>query len=391
MNDSNQPTKYDAVQGGQAPPLINTAVLGGIQGVEKRLGTGLPEYQIAALNDALNYEEAGLNVILKSLEYTQGKVKLLAYSHLRNRSESWIKEALKAYNPYDFLQCVYTFKVNSNHAALSLNNEILVYATNSLHYTKLKNRDSRASSFNWRHAGKINTFVISSDGQKIISAGSDGYIAVWNLSTYKLIKNFKAHSRSVNAVVINPDAKNFISAGAEGSIKIWDLHSCKEVGTLYSQGYSRQSVYALCIIPGGKLLISGSNETIRVWDLQAKREIWKLEGHSHDIKSLAISPDGKTLVSGSDQRIKVWDIQLGQEIFSFYGHADWVRSIVFSPDGKSFISAGDVTIKVWDVSTGKKINTFREHDDVVTSLALSYDGAALVSSSWDGRVKVWRY
>ncbi|RUT02247.1 hypothetical protein DSM106972_063220 [Dulcicalothrix desertica PCC 7102] len=402
MNNPNQPRKHDAVLGGQAPPPTHGVILGGIEGVEKRLATGLPEYQTAALNDALNYGDAGLKIILKSLQNTTGKVKLLAYSHLRARSETWVQEALKAYNQYEFLQCVHTFKGQKselgqvNTVALSPDNQ-LVYATKSLYYATLntlKSQDVQVKKqprlFECSQNSEINCVVISPDGKRMISACSDGCITVWNFSTGRLLNQFKAHSRSVNALVINPSEKKFISAGAEGSIKTWDLHSCKELGTLFSKEYSRQSTYAMNIISTGKILISGSNETIRVWDLRAKREVWKLEGHSHVIKSLAISPDGKTLVSGSDQRIKVWDIQLGQEIFSFYGHADWVRSIIFSPDGESFVTAGDTKIKIWDVSTAKKLHSFQAHDDVVSSLALSYDGATLVSGSYDGTVKIWR-
>jgi COMPASS component SWD3 len=395
MNNPNQPRKHDAVLGGQAPPPIHGVILGGIEGVEKRLATGLPEYQTAALNDALNYGDAGLNVILKSLQNTTGKVKLLAYSHLRTRSETWVQEALKAYNQYEFLQCVQTFREQKselgkvNAVALSLDNQLVYANLKTLKSWDLQ-ANKQASFFKCSKNSEINCVVINPDGKRMISACSDGCITVWDFSTGRLLNQFKAHSRSVNALVINPSENNFISAGAEGSIKTWDLYSCKELGTLFSKGYSQQLTYAMNIIPTGKILISGSNETIRVWDLRAKREVWKLEGHSHVIKSLAISPDGKTLVSGSDQRIKVWDIQLGQEIFSFYGHADWVRCIVFSPDGQSFITAGDTKIKVWDVSTGKKLHSFQAHDDVVSSLALSYDGATLVSGSYDGTVKIWR-
>lgn len=142
MNNPHQPINYDAVLGGQAPTPINGVILGGIEGVEKRLATRLPEYQTAALNDALNYGDAGLKVILKSLEYTTGKVKLLAYSHLRASSETWVQEALKAYNQYEFLQCVHTFKGQKselgqvNALTLSPDNQ-LVYATKSIYYANL--------------------------------------------------------------------------------------------------------------------------------------------------------------------------------------------------------------------------------------------------------------
>ncbi len=37
MAENQQPGKYDAVLGGQSPPPIHGAVLGGIEGVKRRL------------------------------------------------------------------------------------------------------------------------------------------------------------------------------------------------------------------------------------------------------------------------------------------------------------------------------------------------------------------
>ncbi|TAF54980.1 MAG: hypothetical protein EAZ60_14785 [Oscillatoriales cyanobacterium] len=48
---ANEPTKYDAILGGQNPPPINAAVLGGIAGIKQRLASPLAEARLAALSD----------------------------------------------------------------------------------------------------------------------------------------------------------------------------------------------------------------------------------------------------------------------------------------------------------------------------------------------------
>ena len=53
-NNLNYPKEYDAVMGGTTPPPISGAVLGGIDGIKKRLADSVVEVKIAALSDALN-------------------------------------------------------------------------------------------------------------------------------------------------------------------------------------------------------------------------------------------------------------------------------------------------------------------------------------------------
>ncbi len=52
-NNQNQPREFDAVRGGEAPPPIQGAVLGGIKGVIQRLASTVFEVRVAALSEAL--------------------------------------------------------------------------------------------------------------------------------------------------------------------------------------------------------------------------------------------------------------------------------------------------------------------------------------------------
>ena len=51
--NQNQPGKYDAVLGGKNPPPVTGVVLGGIEGVKRRLSNPVVEVKVAALSDAL--------------------------------------------------------------------------------------------------------------------------------------------------------------------------------------------------------------------------------------------------------------------------------------------------------------------------------------------------
>ena len=400
-NNPNQPRDYDAVLGGELPPPVSGVVLGGLEGVRSRLQSSVVEAQIAALSEALNYGDAGLEIVIQALHNQSGQVRLSAYKILRSRPESSVKQALQNFNPYEFFQCVHTLQAyyqQVHSVAISPDSKTLVCGAgdnrhNIINAPKVWNLETGEEKFDLRfnhhHTADINWVAISPDGQRIISAGADKIIMVWDIKAGKYLGKLSKHSTVIYALAIHPNGESFVSADGKGCIKIWQWNWSEEIATL--EGHSR-SIYALCISPNGKLLISGGEDRmIRIWEINSRREIWKLQGHSQSIRSLAISPNGRYLVSGSDQRIKIWDMQMGKQIFSFYGHADWVRSIVFSPNGQTFLTTGDQNIKVWDVASGKKIFSFPGHTGAIRSLALSADGQTLVSGGVDHKVKVWRF
>ncbi len=101
MEENQKPGKYDAVLGGQSPPPIHSAVLGGIEGVKRRLSNPVVDVKLAALTDALNYQEAGLELVIQALRWEPKILQRHAYKLLRKRKETQVKQALEHYQPWD--------------------------------------------------------------------------------------------------------------------------------------------------------------------------------------------------------------------------------------------------------------------------------------------------
>ena len=96
-SDRDRPREYDAVKGGQNSIPVGAAVQGGIAGVKSRLALPSVEARIAALSEALNYGDAGLDLILGALQDESVQVKLAVYSLLKDRNEEKIKQHLQNY------------------------------------------------------------------------------------------------------------------------------------------------------------------------------------------------------------------------------------------------------------------------------------------------------
>lgn len=96
----NQPRKFDAVLGGQAPPPVEGVVLGGIEGVKNRLQSTSVEVQVAALSDALNYGEPGIDLIIETLYKSSDRVQDFAARILRKNADSRVKEMVLDFDPW---------------------------------------------------------------------------------------------------------------------------------------------------------------------------------------------------------------------------------------------------------------------------------------------------
>ena len=92
-----EPQEYDAVLGGKNPPPVDGAVLGGIEGVKHRLASEVVEVRVTALQDALNYGDAGLDLVIEGLEDESTLVKDVAVDLLSDREETKARFALFAY------------------------------------------------------------------------------------------------------------------------------------------------------------------------------------------------------------------------------------------------------------------------------------------------------
>ncbi|WP_338022428.1 response regulator [Argonema antarcticum] len=114
-NNLHQPREYDAVLGGQNTPPVNAVVLGGLEGVQRRLASPVVDQRAIALKEALNYGEAGLDLVIKALKDAEYLVQRTAYSLLRTRTETTVKQAMQNYNYrlYEFLDFINTIEGNS--------------------------------------------------------------------------------------------------------------------------------------------------------------------------------------------------------------------------------------------------------------------------------------
>jgi WD40 repeat protein len=227
------------------------------------------------------------------------------------------------------------------------------------------------------------------DGGRAITCSRDRTLRLWDLSTRESLRTFTGHADEVIGVAVSPDGRRVLSGSQDGTVKLWDVESGTEIRTF--RGHEG-GVYRVAISPdGGRALSAGEDKTMKLWDVETGREIRSFPGHTQAVCSVGFSPEGDRALSGSkDRDIKLWEVETGRELKTLKGHANAVWQAAFSPDGRRVLSAGtDGAVKLWDTESGREIGTLAGHTDSVYDARFFPDGRLALSASYDASLRLW--
>jgi mono/diheme cytochrome c family protein len=295
--------------------------------------------------------------------------------------------------------------------------------------------------------GSLRAITFEPGGGMLASAGSDGLVKLWNVSSGQLLQTLsfvteggdvqslafrsdgkflavalRAHIQLIDAgtwqalplphqpskiftsftsIAFSPDDRRLAFAGAQRAAEVWDL-SGKSLPVVLEANVDERNrrrpprqVAAVAFASVGDALIGASGPDLKVWDASEGVERRTLRGHMGTVTALASSPDGKRLASADEKgTIFLWDAATGRKEFALYapdGRA--VRALSFSPDGNMLASALDKgKLTLWSVFTGKERLTMTAHSVVkpVVDSKFSPDGEILASACEDGEIRCWK-
>ena len=156
----------------------------------------------------------------------------------------------------------------------------------------------------------MNAVVFSADGKFLASGGSDGFVKIWETTTWADKASLHVASGEIRSVAFSPDGKTLAAGIRYGMMNLWDVPTLKLRATIKAH---KSDVWSVAFFPDGKLLASGDGDwdqpgEVKLWSVAKGREQGLLK-HSGEVLCVAVSPDGKVLAAGSwDKTIRLWDL-----------------------------------------------------------------------------------
>jgi WD40 repeat protein len=235
--------------------------------------------------------------------------------------------------------------------AICVRNDLLVAGHNydGIHIIDYKSK-REVSSLKTTSAAIFD--VQSYDNDLFIGSG-DGALTIVDLHQ-NAIKNRQVLSeKSARTIAINPFLGEIAVGYSDNFIRVFDLSDYK----LKKQWQAHtNSVFTLRYSPDGRFLLSGSRDArLKVWDPAIDYSLAEeIVAHMYAINSLSFSPDGKHFVTCSlDKSIKLWDagqLKLLKVIdrARHAGHGTSVNRLLWTAyDGQVVSASDDRTISIW--------------------------------------------
>lgn len=264
------------------------------------------------------------------------------------------------------------------------------------------------------HTDWINDIFLCNNNKAMVSCSSDASIKIWDTQTAQCSRTLNRHGDYVKALSYAPQAEMFASAGLDTNIFIWDLQQCtapvvtlatpsspslscssgfrNNVAPTVRMGVEKGSLYSLSMNATASIVLSGSTERlIRAWDPRSGQKLFKLKGHTDNIKALHVNDEGTLCISGSsDFTLRLWDLRQQQCIHVFEVHDDSVWSVAVDPSFTSVYSGGrDGSVFVTDLVSSTSTLVCSEKFPIVKILHSKHDDSLWVTTT-DSCIKNWQ-
>lgn len=186
------------------------------------------------------------------------------------------------------------------------------------------------------HAAPLTHAIVSPDGKYLFTGDKEGIVRRWSIAP-RCEKQHQMHEGAVNTVAVL-DSKRVVTAGADKVLKIWNRSTGQCVNTLKGhQGI----VECIAVSPDRKYIASGARDnTIRLWSTEGVL-MRTFQGHSSTVYALQFLANNRQLVSADKEgRILLWDYKNGSIEEEFSTTNRGVQTLCIGSKGNLILTAG---------------------------------------------------
>ncbi|XP_062862561.1 WD repeat, SAM and U-box domain-containing protein 1-like [Trichomycterus rosablanca] len=256
------------------------------------------------------------------------------------------------------------------------------------------------------HGYAVHWCTVSRCARYLASCSTDALTILWSLSTGQILAQLQHPGRSpVRMCCFSPDSSCIISAASDGTVALWDLPSY----TLLRFGTVCEGTVVTCSFsPCGQMFVTGSTlGDLRFWSLTMKPLCAESQAHDLGVSCCQFSPQThidcqvmtfRLASGGQDSHLKIWMISQHATagcsiklLYTLSAQSLPVLSCAFSFDGHIIVSGSvDKTVVIYDANEGVVLHCITQHERYVTACAFSPTELLLATGSMDKTVSIWK-
>ena len=192
----------------------------------------------------------------------------------------------------------------------------------------------------------ILALAVSPDGATLLAGLTDKTAKLVQISDGALVRVLNSHNGAVQGVAFSPKGDHVATAGADGGVKIWNVTTGQGIiafGHVSPNNEPIQPINGVAFLGDESLATASTSKTLKTWSFQGAWGAWSSPGplgpHVFRVLAIDFSPDGRLIATGGGEpsrsgEVKIWDASTGKLLRSLDSlHSDTVFGVRFSPDG----------------------------------------------------------
>ncbi|WP_299483899.1 c-type cytochrome [uncultured Roseibium sp.] len=236
------------------------------------------------------------------------------------------------------------------------------------------------------HGGPVMDITVSPENGQVATASFDNAVGIWSAREPSWLDGHEAAVKVVRFI----DENRVVSAGDDNDLIVWNL---AEGSNTKLQGHTAK-VMGLAVSPDGKTIASASwDARIGLWPVDGGEPVF-LSGHNAGVNQVAFSADGAWLYSASvDGSIKLWDVaqEAEKRVIERNGFGINVMVLGGANSNETWVAYGsqDGVTRIVDIETGERLHDFTLERRPILAMALSSDGKRLATGDGHGYITVF--
>jgi WD40 repeat protein/serine/threonine protein kinase len=237
-------------------------------------------------------------------------------------------------------------------------------------------------------AGHMWSATFSPDGRQIVTT-DDACARIWDAQTHRLLFTLP-HGDTVYQAVYRGDGTRLITAGGDATVRIWNTANGALLRGLTHEGKASR-YYAAAISPDGRLVaaIDIAGAVVDVWDAASGALLAALRNDASGFPSIAFSSGARWLATSGGNDVRVFDTHTWSQALTIAGPR--IHALSFDPTGPRLATGSAVgDVSLWELPSGTRAQHLREIGEPVNAIAFSPDGQLVATGGGDGAEQIWQ-